>query len=81
MHNTLKALNEGPFMTHTANELLFEGWSLDPYLPIIQLVNSTILHGKVPTLPENLRFGFYFGVTIFSSLGICVWVGWFIFSI
>jgi len=61
MHNTLKGLNEGPFMTHTANELLFEGWSLDPYLPIIQLVNSTILHGKVPTLPENLRFGFYFG--------------------
>ena len=65
MDKYLRAGGEMPFMTHTAEELIFEGWDLENYVGIIDKVNET-LHGKIPPipLPADLRFGFYYGVTI-----------------
>jgi len=62
MDKYLRTGGETPFMTHTAEELIFEGWDLENYVGIIDKVNET-LHGKIPPipLPADLRFGFYYG--------------------
>lgn len=71
MSATLSRIHEGPFMTHTADELIFKGWSLEPYTKIIETLNSTIFKGGIPALPEDLRFGFYFGViNVLSHLSL-----------
>jgi len=63
MHSALNTLQEGPFITHTAEELLFKGWSLNRYINIIQELNATILDGLIPTIPEKFSyFGFFYGV-------------------
>lgn len=55
--NILKNVNEHPFMTRTAREMLFDGWSLENYHPIIEAINdATNLN-----LPLIDRFGYFYG--------------------
>ncbi len=68
MHELLAEEEEHPFMTHTVREMLFEGWSLQPYVNILkslyeQLNNSTdSTLPPLPPLPEDPKFGFFYGV-------------------
>ncbi|EFX73749.1 hypothetical protein DAPPUDRAFT_307582 [Daphnia pulex] len=61
MHKLLKSIGEGPFMTRTVGEMLFDGWELDGYIEIIQML-SDLLGVQLPPLPEDPRFGYYYGV-------------------
>ncbi len=55
MHRLLKSIGEGPFMTRTVSEMIFEGWELDGYIGIIQMF-SDLLGVELP--PVNI-FLFY----------------------
>jgi lysosome membrane protein 2 len=68
MHNLLKEQDEHPFMTRKVREMLFEGWSLEPYVNILQSLYDQISNltdttlPPLPSLPENPKFGFFYGV-------------------
>lgn len=55
-------------MTRTVREMLYEGWSLQPYVEIIEMLAEaagiTIPPGLIP---EDPRFGFFYGVSQFDS--------------
>ena len=40
MHNRLASINEGPFMTHTADEMLLAGYSINETISV--LLNTQI---------------------------------------
>ena len=73
MHQLLKKEGEHPFMTRTVREMLFEGWSLQPYVNILeslydQFYNSTSTPlPTLPPLPEDPKFGFFYGVNSYSQ--------------
>lgn len=51
MHRLLNSIGEGPFMTRTVGEMLFDGWELDGYIEIIQML-SDLLGVQLP--PVNI---------------------------
>ncbi|XP_046443721.1 lysosome membrane protein 2-like [Daphnia pulex] len=67
MHELLADEGEHPFMTHTVREMLFEGWSLQPYVNILELLyeqlsnNTDLTLPPLPELPEDPKFGFFYG--------------------
>lgn len=62
MHRALKSIGEGPFMTRKIREMLLEGYSLQPYVDlIIQIANENNIAIPLP-LPEDPRFGYFYGV-------------------
>ncbi len=61
MHTLLQRIGEGPFMKRTVRELLFEGWSLQNYVDLIVML-SEAAGIELPQLPEDPRFGLYYGV-------------------
>lgn len=70
MHELLAAEGEHPFMTRTAREMLFDGWSLKPYVNIVKYLYDVISSNltdttlpPLPPLPENPKFGFFYGVS------------------
>lgn len=63
MHQLLKSIGEGPFMTRTVGEMLFDGWELDGYIEIIQML-SEMLGVQLP--PVNIFF-FFFMIYILLS--------------
>lgn len=63
MHALLERIDEGPFMKRTVRELLFEGWSLQNYVDLIVML-SNMAGIELPQLPEDPRFGLYYGVNI-----------------
>lgn len=64
MHILLDEAGEKPFMKRTVREMLFDGWSLQPYIDILEtLYNETDIElPPLPPLPEDPRFGFFYGV-------------------
>jgi hypothetical protein len=68
MHELLADEGEHPFMTHTVREMLFEGWSLQPYVNILELLYEQLSNKTdstlppLPELPEDPKFGFFYGV-------------------
>ena len=62
MHFLLRSIDEEPFMRRTVRELLFDGWSLQPYVDLIVML-SEIAGMELPPLPEDPRFGLYYGVS------------------
>ena len=54
MHRLLNSIGEGPFMTRTVGEMIFEGWELDGYIGIIQML-SDILGVPLPPVNKNIN--------------------------
>lgn len=70
MHNRLASINEGPFMTHTADEMLLAGYSINETISVLLNTQipgngSTILDLLPPELiqiiPQDPRFGYFYG--------------------
>lgn len=60
MHNKLDEVDEKPFMKRKVREMLFDGWSLHPYIEILEsFQNETGI--ELPPLPEDPKFGFFYG--------------------
>lgn len=57
MHRLLNSIGEGPFMTRTVGEMLFDGWELDGYIEIIQML-SDLLGVQLP--PVNIFIFFLY---------------------
>lgn len=55
MHKLLNSIGEGPFMTRTVGEMLFDGWELDGYIEIIQMF-SDLLGVELPPVREYIFF-------------------------
>ena len=75
MHTQLKSEEEKPFITYTAREMLFDGWSLEPYARILTKINSLIQQSSLInyTIPldlidavKNAKFGFFSTVFVFQ---------------
>lgn len=65
MHRLLNSIGEGPFMTRTVEEMLFEGWKLDGYIGIIQMLSDLL---GVPLPPVNIYIYTYrFKIVILLS--------------
>ena len=74
MHELLAAEDEHPFMTRTVRQMLFEGWSLAPYLKIVEFLYDAISKNltdttlpPLPNLPDDPKFGFFYGVSHFLN--------------
>ncbi|XP_057370163.1 platelet glycoprotein 4-like [Daphnia carinata] len=61
MHRLLNDVGEHPFMKRKIREILFEGWSLQPYIEILVML-SDLAGIPLPPLPEDPRFGYFYGV-------------------
>ncbi|KAI9565812.1 hypothetical protein GHT06_009607 [Daphnia sinensis] len=61
MHRLLNDAGEHPFMKRKVREILFEGWSLQPYIDILIML-SELAGITLPELPEDPRFGYFYGV-------------------
>lgn len=61
MHVLLVTKGETPFMTHTARELLFEGYNIQGVVDIVKYL-ADLAGIALPELPEDPRFGFFYGV-------------------
>jgi hypothetical protein len=59
MHRLLNSIGEGPFMTRTVGELIFEGWELDGYIGIIQML-SDLLGVPLPPVNKNITIHSYY---------------------
>ena len=69
MHELLADEDEHPFMTRTVRQMLFEGWSLTPYVKIVEFLYDAISKNltdttlpPLPNLPDDPKFGFFYGV-------------------
>lgn len=63
MHNKLDEEGEKPFMKRKVREMLFDGWSLQPYINILEsFQNETGI--ELPPLPDDPKFGFFYGVLL-----------------
>ena len=70
MHDILEGFGERPFMTRTIRELIFDGWTIAPY---VKWVNETLCKPDKP-ISEDLcqdliglddgkeKFSFFYGV-------------------
>ena len=62
MHTQLTSEDEKPFITYTAREMLFDGWSLEPYARILTTIN-TLTNDAIPSeiidAVANAKFGFF----------------------
>ena len=74
MHLLLAAEDEHPFMTRTVRQMLFEGWSLTPYVKIVEFLYDAISKNltdttlpPLPNLPDDPKFGFFYGVSHFLN--------------
>lgn len=66
MNTLLSSIGETPFMKRSVREMLFEGWSLKPYITLLeQLSDLAGIPLPIP-IPEdfNPTFGYYTGVSL-----------------
>jgi hypothetical protein len=58
VHDLLDRAEERPFMTHTADEILYKGWSLIKLVELIfTLIQAANPNVTLPPLPDDVVFG------------------------
>lgn len=66
-HLLLVAVGETPFMTHTVEEMLFKGWSLECLVRLITALAEVVLGVPLPQI-EDPRFGYWSTVNFERAL-------------